>query len=111
MAVERRQQINELIRTELAKEFSSTLELPAGSMVSITKVKTSKDLHYARIFISILPEQTSGSILTLVRKQLPRMIENASPRLVLRCLPKFAVVIDETERKAAHIEALLDSLK
>lgn len=111
MAVDRMRQVNELLRFELASEFSGVLDLPTGVVVSITKVIVSPDLHHANIFVSILPDNEAGSTLKLLRKQLSRVIDQAKPRIKLRHLPHFQVRIDETERKAQHIERLLDSLK
>jgi ribosome-binding factor A len=111
MAADRMRQINELIRVELAREFSTVLELPEGTIVSITKVVTAPDLRHATIYLSILPDQMTGSALTIIRKQFSRILEEASPRIQIRTMPKFRLILDGTERKAAQIERLLDSIK
>ncbi|MFA5995978.1 MAG: ribosome-binding factor A [Patescibacteria group bacterium] len=111
MPVDRLRQINELLRTELAREFRAVLELPTNVVVSITKVRTAKDLHTATIYLSILPDNYTGTALALIHKNFSRIIEQAIPRIKIRCVPKFRILLDETERKAAHIEKLLDSLK
>lgn len=110
MASDRIRQINELLRSELSLEFNRELELPEGSLVTITKINTAPDLHNATIFISITPIDKSGSILEAVRKQFPHIIQAIAPRLVIRTIPRFKIIIDEGERRAAHIDKLLDGL-
>ena len=104
-------QINELLRTELAAEIMRSVDLPNDVFVSITKVDTSPDLHNATIFVSIVPDNKSGSSLEQIKKNLKNLATNVAPRLSLRTFPRLKVKIDEAERRASHIEALLDSLK
>ncbi len=111
MASDRIRQVNELLRNEFALEFSRSLELPEGSVISITKVSTSPDMRNATIFVSILPDNKAGSLLKSIRTQLPSISREVASRVVLRSVPKIKVTIDDNERKAAHIESLLDSLK
>lgn len=106
----RLRQVNELLRGELASEFTRELELPVGVIVTITRIVTAPDLHNATIYILVVPDNQSGTTLSTVRKQLRHIIHTISPRLVLKNLPKFNVEIDEAERKAQRIDSLLDSL-
>ncbi len=111
MASERIRQINELLRTELAIEFSRELELPDNCVVSITKIDTSPDLKNATICVSIIPDQKAGTILKILQKQLPHIKASIKSRITFRNLPKFRLKYDPTEKNASHIEQLLDSIK
>lgn len=106
----RLRQVNELLRSELASEFSRELELPADTVLTVTRVTTAPDLHTATVFISVLPDNQSGTVLTLVRKQMWHIMHAVGPRLVIKTIPKLTIVIDEAERRAARVDALLDSL-
>ena len=111
MAADRMRQINELLRSEIALHMQRDVELPDGVVVSVTKVNTSPDLRNATVLVSILPDNQTGSVLEIIRKQLPHVASTIAPKLSLRIFPRLKVMIDNQERSAAHIEALLDSLK
>ena len=111
MAADRMRQINELLRTELSTALLRDVELPENAVVSITQVHTSPDLHHATVLVSILPDQLTGTILAQLRRELPHIMKELGPRLVLRNIPKMHLKLDETERSAARIEAILDSIK
>lgn len=110
MAANRMDQINELLRVQIAQEFITGVELPAGTIVTVTRVRTAPDLKHASVMITVLPDNLTGSTLTLIKKTLPEISRNVSQRVNLRKFPKLKVIIDGTERSAAHIEALLDSI-
>ncbi|MDP3971040.1 MAG: ribosome-binding factor A [bacterium] len=111
MSANRMDQINELLRSELALQISRSVELPDGSVVSITKVRTSPDLRHASVFVTIMPDKLSGTILKTLKKELFNIGQEIAPKLSLRNFPRLQVKIDETERSAAHIENLLDKIK
>jgi len=104
-------QVNELLRLELATALAKELELPHNVVLSITKVRTAPDLHNATVYISVVPDDQAGSVLNLVRKKLSHIMRSISGRLVLKNVPKIQIQLDETERAAARVEAILDKLK
>lgn len=111
MAVDRLTQINEVLRVELARELSMVMELPPHVLVSVTKVRTAPDLRTAAVYLSITPIERSGTVLTIARKQLGRVVQGVSARVPMRRFPKLRLIIDEGAIRAAHIETLLDSIK
>lgn len=110
MPPDRMRQINELLRNELAVEIHRSLDLPPDVFISITKVKTAPDLHNATVYVSILPDNQTGSILQLLEKKIKWLSHEIAPRLSMKHMPRLHVRLDETERQAAHIEQILDSL-
>ena len=46
------EQVNDLIRQELGFIVDREVDFPIDSLVTITRVSTSPDLHYADIFMS-----------------------------------------------------------
>lgn len=111
MAVDRLTQVNEALRTALAHEIRVIVELPPETVVSVTKVRVSPDLHTAAVYLSVTPKERSGTALTLIRKQLRQIVHDVAERVPMRRFPKLRIIIDEGAIRAAHIEALLDSLR
>lgn len=111
MGPDRMRQVNELLRNELAIALARDIELPEGVVASITRVQTSADLHHAAVYVSIIPENQTGTVLNMIKRKLGHSIPEIAPKLSLRSFPHLRFIIDEQARSAAHIENLLDSLR
>ena len=106
---DRIKKINELFKQELSQLILAEAEIPQGALVTITEVKTSRDLSRAKVYVSVFPAQYAPKIL----KKLERIDFQSFlyPKLFIRQIPEFHFVIDETESQAAEIEELLDRIK
>jgi len=102
--------INELIRTTVAQIISRELELPLGVFVTVVKVDTSRDLRYARVFVSVFPEKKFGKTLELLQKKIYIVQGMINKKLVMNPLPRIEFVADFTEREADKIEKILKEI-
>tara|TARA_Y100000310_G_C20567184_1_gene756104 strand:+ start:558 stop:899 length:342 start_codon:yes stop_codon:yes gene_type:complete len=109
--MDRINQVNSLLQTELANLISEEIELPEGVLVTVTKVKTSRDLRHAQIWLSVLPEKKGPSTLLLITKRVGILRRELSKRISLKFLPALHFEIDSGQVEASAIENLLDSLK
>lgn len=106
----RMEKVDELIAQQLGQIIVSEVELPQGSIVTITNVKTSPDLKHARVFLSILPVENQREIMALLINSVHEFQKILNERLTIRCIPKLRFVIDDSGQKTAELEALLDNL-
>ena len=111
MPAERMPKINELLRANIAQAIREELEIPLGSVVSVIDVKTSADLHYAKVYVSIIPDDKAQDILTLLNRHTKTIQGFLADKIVLRNTPKLQFMIDNIEQKAAEIDRLLDNLQ
>ena len=102
--------INELIRTSIAEIVSREIDLPPGVFATITKVDTSRDLRYAKVFVSIFPEKKFGRTLEFLQKKMYLIQGLLNKKLVMKPLPRIELVADRTEAEADKIEKLLKKL-
>ena len=103
-------QVNELIRTTVAEIIAREVELPLGSFVTVVKVDTTRDLRYARVFVSVFPEKRFGKTLEFLRKRLYLIQGALNKKLHMKPLPRLEFVADKTEAEADKIEKLLKEL-
>ena len=102
--------VNELIRTTIAEIISREVELPPGNFVTVAKVDTTRDLRYARVFVSVFPEKKFGKTLELLRKSLYLIQGALNKKLHMKPLPRLEFVADKTEAEADKIEKILKEL-
>lgn len=99
--------INELIKKHLGEIITRELSLKPGVFVTISKVDTTPDLRYTRIFVSIYPEKETGYASKTLQKEINRIQGALNKKLSLKPLPKIEFKVDTTESRADEIEKLL----
>jgi len=114
------EKINNLIREEIAEIADRTIEIPEGVLLTITRVQTSPDGHYATIFFSALGP---GSILTetsnMSQKTVQQILEKnvygiqkeLNRRLRMRPVPKITFAADRGEEHRETVERSLIEVK
>ncbi len=103
------EQVNELLKEKLANSISREIPLENG-LVTIIYVKTSTDLRYAKIAVSVLPDNHAGTILKKLRAHSKMFSDIIKKETRLRQIPKFNWVLDTTEKKAAEIEEIFKQI-
>jgi ribosome-binding factor A len=111
MASHRIEQVNELIRSELAHIILRELEFPIGCLVTLIKVETASDLKTAKVFFSVLPTSYLDKAMKVLHKNHGRLQGFLGSRLKMQFIPKMEFKIDLSLEKAAHINELLEEVK
>ena len=109
MASNRISRINEEIQRELSEQFRR-LKDPRVSqvgMVSVTRVDTTGDLHYAKVYISVLDKENGERVLKGLRSASGWLRRELGSALKLRYTPELSFVQDDSIVKGAHILELL----
>lgn len=109
MAQYRLGRLGEEMKKELSDIIRYQLDDPRLSMVSILRVDVTKDLRYARVFISALTQDTSldeiADILTqskgYIRKELAK-------RIKVRYIPEPLFVADDSIAYGMKISKIID---
>jgi len=102
--------INSLIKQQISKILSRELNLKPGIFLTVSKVDTTKDLRYARIFVSVFPESEANYALKTLEKESSFLRKNLGRELKIKMLPRLNFKIDTTEAEADEIEKILRNL-
>ena len=97
------EQINELLRAELAQLINEYTEFNNG-LITITRVKCSPNLREATIFVSVLPENMNGTALSALRRSNHTLSSQLKKRIKIKYIPRFNWKIDNTEQEADKLE-------
>ena len=114
MASNRIGRINEEIQRELAEQLRR-LKDPRVSqvgMVSVTRVDTTGDLHYAKVYISVLDKTQEKNVLKGLKSASGFLRRELGRSLQLRYTPELQFIADGSIAYGAHIlEVLRDPEK
>jgi len=102
--------VNELIKQQISEIMSRELNLKPGVFLTISKVDTSIDLRYTRIFISVFPERETNYALETLRKETYFLQGKINKKLFLKVIPRIEFVLDKTEAEADEVEKILNDV-
>ncbi len=104
---ERIAKINKLIKRDLAEILVRELNLKPGIFLSISKVDTSRDLRYTKVFISVFPYKEADYALKTLSKEMYSIQGALNKKLSMKPLPRLKFELDSTEEEADKIEKIL----
>lgn len=105
----RSRRVGEQLKRELAGIIHDDLKDPRLGMVTVSAVRVSRDLGYAKVYITVLGEQSkkkeSMEILHHAAGFLRRSLAQC---LKLRAVPALQFVYDESLEKGMHLTNLIE---
>ncbi|MFW5888267.1 MAG: ribosome-binding factor A [Patescibacteria group bacterium] len=103
------------INKQLSKEIADIVskEISAEKyMLTITYVSCDHDLSEAKIGISVLPKNYTGSALRELKKNTPEIVSQLKKKLpFIRRIPHMDWEVDKTERKAQELDDVFEEIK
>ena len=107
----RMDKINEELKKELSVIIDNNLKNPhITGIISVTKVKTSPDLRYARVYISLLNCKNVKETLDGLKSASGFMRSELARRINLRYTPELRFEIDDSMEYGAKIENILKEI-
>ena len=107
MASNRITRINDEIQRELAGQLRNLKDPRVSGMVSITRVDTTNDLRYARVYVSVLNKDQEKDVLKGLKSASGFLRRELGHVLQLRCTPELQFIGDDSIQHGAHILELL----
>ncbi len=100
-------QVGDLVRAELAALIQQEVRDPLVGFVTVTAVRLSPDLKNARVFISVLEENSEAEAIDALQRAAGFLRHELASRLRLKNVPALSFVADPSLRQGARIEELL----
>lgn len=111
MASNRINRINEEIQRELSALLRRVKDPRVqDTMISITRVETTQDLRYAKIFVSFLQEDRAKECMAGLKSAGGFLRGELARNLQLRCAPELQWCLDDSIAYGARLLKLIDSL-
>lgn len=108
--IPRTRRVGEQIRRELAELIRDELRDPRLALISMTSVEVSRDLAYARIFVTLMGDPTErNERVAELNRAAPLLRRELGRRMRLRVIPKLEFRYDEIVEQGARLSALIDA--
>jgi ribosome-binding factor A len=107
-APERMRRVDEAMREVLSEVITSEVKDPRVGFVTVTAVNTSTDLRHARVFVSVLGDDTKRTLSMKALESARGFLQGrVAAQLRLKHTPQLTFVYDDTAERADRLERLL----
>lgn len=105
--------INEEIQRELCEQFRRLKDprVSQTGMVSITRVDTTGDLRYARVYVSVLDSEQVADVMKGLKSASGFLRRELGGALRLRYTPELQFIADDSIQHGAHILEVLRTME
>jgi ribosome-binding factor A len=109
MPADRMRRVNEAVREVLSVRLAEGLKDPRIGFVTVTAVETSPDLRHARVFVSVLGDETDRDRTLAGLASSHGLLQAAiASELRMKRTPTLDFVYDESIDRGMRISELLD---
>ena len=103
--------IDEELKKEISNIISFDLKNPKiTGLISVTKVKTTPDLKYAKVYVSILKSKNTKETFLNLKKSAGYIRTEIAKRINLRITPEIVFVLDESMEYGTRINEILKEI-
>ena len=107
----RLERINEELKKEISSIISYELKNPnVTGLISVTKVKVTPDLKYAKVYVSILNSKNVKETLAGLKKSSGFIRSEIAKRINLRITPEIIFELDDSMEYGAKIDSILKDI-
>jgi len=105
------------IRKAIIREFSDILKheikdpILVNQLISVTDVEVSGDMRHAKVFVSIMGEESlQQDIMTVLLENKPKIRSAIGQRIRLRYTPEIDIKLDNSLERGTRITQLLNQI-
>ena len=107
----RMNKIDEELKKEISTIISTELKNPhLTGLISVTKVKTTPDLRFARVYVSMINEKSKKENLTILKQSSGYIRSAIAKRVNLRTTPELIFEFDESMEYGSRIDEILKNI-
>ncbi len=107
------EKVNALLQQLVGEILLTEVQLVRG-MVTVTRVEASRDLKWAKVFVSIVgaddDKSSDNKILELIHKHMYDIQGEVNRRMEMKIVPRLQFFLDTTPRYAEHINELIKQI-
>ena len=107
----RMNKIDEELRKEISNIISFELKNPhLTGLISVTKVKTTPDLKYARVYVTMINEKSKKENLSILKKSSGYIRSAIAKKINLRNTPELIFEFDDSLEYGSRIDEILKDI-
>ena len=112
MPKQRTDRLNSLLKEVISEVIRKDVRNPhINQLITVTRVDITKDLHYAKVYISVIGNEIEKeNTLKALQTSAGFIAVTASKKVVMRYFPELTFILDDSVDKHMRIEKLLGEI-
>ena len=110
MATNRINRINEDIQRELASLLRTVKDTRVQGLISITRVDTTTDLRYCRVYVSALDQSDIKEVVKGLKSAAGYLRRELGHALTLRYTPELQFLADDSIERGVRMVTMIDHI-
>ena len=103
--------IDEELKKEISSIISTELKNPhLTGLISVSKVKTTPDLRYAKVYVTMINEKSKKENLSILKKSSGFIRSEIAKKINLRYTPELVFEFDESLEYGTRIDEILKNI-
>lgn len=113
MTKQRTDRLNSLLKEVISEVIKREVRNPhVNELMTVTRVEITKDLHYAKVYVSVIgTQEQKESTLKALQVAAGFIAVNSSKKVVMRYFPALTFKLDDSVDKQMRIEELLGEIR
>ncbi len=111
MSATRMGRINEEIQRSLSELIRTVKDPRVQGLISITRVDTTADLKYAKVYVSVLDKSDADQVVKGLKSAAGYLRRELGHALSLRSTPELTFIRDDSMAKGARILEIIENLE
>lgn len=109
---QRTDRLNSLLKEVISEVIRKEVRHPdVAELFTVTQVQISKDLHYAKVYVSVIgTAEVKQKTIKALQEAAGFIAVNSSKKVVMHYFPELTFRLDESVDKHMRIEELLDAI-
>ncbi|MFN0065545.1 MAG: 30S ribosome-binding factor RbfA [Chlamydiales bacterium] len=105
------ERVNSLLKEVISETIRDSVKNPhVSQFVTITSVEVTKDLRYAKVYVSVIGENKDGT-LSALQSAAGFIAVQASKKVELRYFPELRFALDTSLDKQLYIETMIQNIQ
>ncbi len=112
MSAQRTERLNSLLKEVISEVIRRDVRNPhVNELVTVTRVDITKDLHYAKVYISVIGDAAAkAETLAALQSAAGFIAVNSSHKVVMRYFPTLTFKLDDSVDKHMRVATLLSEI-
>lgn len=100
--------VNSYIQKELARIIGEEIEMPEGSLVTVTGVETAADLKQAKVWVSVWPEEKVSEVFKILSAEAINLQRQLNKRMRTKSVPNLIFKFDLGQEATEKINRIIE---
>lgn len=104
------ERVNSLLEKEISAILMTEVRDPDIRLVTVTKVSTTNDLSYAKVYVTVMKEEKKEETLKALKDARGFIRRELMDRVELRHIPELQFLYDDSIAYGKKIESIIEEL-